>query len=246
MVGETMFTVKYKVLIAEDNEQTRLDLKNILSSFTQVESITTVADGQQLVDAAKAIDPDLIFVDVEMPTLNGLEAVNILLDEGLCPYIIFLTGHSDFALEAFELNAIDYITKPVRIPRLKKAFDKIDIFKKKQEKKLADIKNILTSRERIFIKTGSDITFIDVDSIVLIEYKDNKSFIYCKDIEYNTTEPLNSLEEKLNFPEFFRSHKGFIINLNYISQIKPLGNRNYEVSFLQTHIKALISRFRAA
>ncbi|KNZ68450.1 LytTR family two component transcriptional regulator [Thermincola ferriacetica] len=240
-----MFDSKYKVVLAEDNEQTRTDLKNILSQFDNVESIVAVSNGQQLVDKAKELDPDPIIVDVEMPELNGIEAVNIILDEGLYPYIIFLTGHSEFALQAFELNAIDYITKPVRIPRLQKAFDKIDAFQKKQEKKLAEIKSILTSREKIFIKTGSNIIFIDVDSIIMVEHKGNKSVIFCKDAEYCTAETLNSLEEKLNFPEFFRSHKGYIINLKYVSQIKPLGNRSYEISFQGINSKALISRSKA-
>jgi len=187
----------------------------------------------------------LIIADIEMPEMDGLKAVNLILDEGLNPYIIFLTGHSEFALEAFELSAVDYIIKPVRAQRLRKAFEKLETFKKKQEKRLTEIKSILNSPEKIFIKTGTDLVFINTDSIVMVEHQGNKSVIFCRDIEYSTSEGLHSLEGKLAFPEFYRSHKGYIINLKYVSQIKKLGNRNFEVSFQHISAKALISRSKA-
>ena len=231
-----------RVVIAEDDNQSRAYLRDLLSKVENVEVIGDAANGRELIKTVQELEPDVLFVDIEMPEVDGFNAVNSILDEGYNPYIIFLTGHDEFALEAFDLCAIDYIVKPVRLPRILKSFDKIRSFHKKQEQQFAEIKNILTSRDKIFIKTGSEITFIEVDSIIMLERESTKTIIYCKDTKFVTPDSLNSLEEKLCFPEFFRSHKSYIVNLKYISQLKSLGNRSYEILFQQAPFSALISR----
>lgn len=237
-----MLTSRFRTVIAEDDDETRSFLESLLSKMDNVALVAVVSSGIKLIKAVKETNPDLIFVDIEMPEMDGLKSVNMILDEGFSPYVVFLTGHAEFALDAFDLNAIDYITKPVRMPRLQKVFDKIKTFQEKEEKHLSEIKNILASRERIFIKTGLDLTFIDTDSIIMVEHQVNKSVIFCKESKHTTSESLNSLEKKLNFPEFFRTHKSYIVNLKHISQIKPLGNRSYEILFQNVPLKALISR----
>jgi DNA-binding LytR/AlgR family response regulator len=233
---------KFKTVIAEDDYETRAYLKNLLSRMDNIELVGDVANGRDLIELVKAKEPDLLLVDIEMPEVDGMKAVNAILDEGYSPYIVFLTGYNEFALDAFDLCAVDYIIKPIRFDRLKKTLEKINSFQKRQEEKLSEIKGILVSKSKIFIKIGPSLTFIDIEAIVMIERKNNKTVIYCKDNKYETYASLNSLEEKLKLPEFFRSHKSFIVNLKYITQINPIGNRPYEVLFQQASYSALISR----
>ncbi|MDA8211172.1 MAG: LytTR family DNA-binding domain-containing protein [Clostridia bacterium] len=240
-----MLLTKFKTIIAEDDDDTRAYLKDLLSRIDNIELVGEVSNGRDLIELAKAMEPDLLLVDIEMPEVDGMKAVNAILDEGYNPYIVFLTGYNEFALDAFDLCAVDYIVKPVRFDRLKKTFEKINSFQKRQEEKPSEIKGVLTAKDKIFIKTGTALTFIDVDSIVMIEREKNKTVIYCKDNRYETYDTLNSLEEKLKFPEFFRSHRSFIVNLRYITQITPIGNRTYEVLFQQTSNSALLSRAKA-
>lgn len=240
-----MLTTNFKVIIADDDSETRSYIKNLLSELNNVKLVGEVSNGKELIKIVKTLDPDVLLVDIEMPEMDGLNAVKSILDQDYNPYIIFLTGFDNFALNAFDLSAMDYIVKPLRFPRLKKAFDKIAKMKEKSALQLEEIKNTFTAREKIFIKSGSFVTFIDVDSIVMVERKNNKSIIYCKDTKYETAETLNALEKKLNFTHFFRSHKGFIVNLKYIKQIKAMANRTYEIIFHKSSLSALISRGKA-
>ncbi|WP_066635351.1 LytR/AlgR family response regulator transcription factor [Desulfolucanica intricata] len=240
-----MLKTKLRVAVAEDDNSTRKYIKDLLSKIDNVELIGDVANGNELIELVKNTDPDILFVDIEMPEIDGRTAVSRVIELGHNPYIIFLTGHNEFALDAFELSAIDYIVKPVRMSRLLKTFKKIYDLQEKSQQQMAEIKNILTSRDKIFIKTGSSVTFIDVDSIIMIERKNNKSIILTQDNKYETTENLMSLKNKLDFPQFFQSHKSFIVNLKHISQINPIGNRAYEIRFQQSPNTALISRLNA-
>lgn len=237
-----MLLTKFKTVIAEDDYETRAYLINLLSRMDNIELVGDVSNGRDLIELVKDKEPDLLLVDIEMPEVDGMKAVNAILDEGYSPYIVFLTGYNEFALDAFDLCAVDYIIKPIRFDRLKKTLEKITSFQKRQEEKLSKIKDILVSKSKIFIKTGPSLTFIDIDAIVMIERKNNQTVIYCKDNKYETYDSLTSLEEKLKLPEFFRSHKSFIVNLKHITQINPIGNRTYEVLFQQASYSALISR----
>lgn len=236
---------KLRVVIAEDENNTRAYLVELISKIDNVEVIGDAYNGQELITLVKYLEPDILFVDIQMPEIDGLKAVNTIINDGYNPYVIFLTGYEEYALDAFDLCAVDYIMKPVTASRLKKAFDKIYSFYKRKELHLLEIKDILTYQKKIFIKTGSEITFIDVDSIIMVERQINKSIIYTKNSKYTTPDTLNSLEERLSSPEFFRSHKSFIVNLKYISRIKPIGNRTYEIVFQQIPNSALISRSKA-
>lgn len=241
-----MLKSKLKVIIADDDEITKSYIKNLLSEINHVELVGEVGNGQELIEITKTLEPDVLLVDIGMPEVDGLNAVKYILDQGYEPYIIFLTGFDYFALNAFDLAALDYIVKPIRLSRLIKAFDKIAKLEEKAMYKFQGTKHLLTSRDKIFIKSGLSIILIDVDSIIMVEYKNKKSIIYCKDIKYETTETLKTLEKKLNFPQFFRSHTSFIVNIKYISQINSIGDRTYEIVFNQSFPSALISRANVA
>jgi len=235
----------FNVLVAEDEKETRDYIKNLLTQIYNVKLVGEVTNGKELVNAVNKLEPEVLLVDIEMPGMNGLAAVEAILKQDYDPYIIFLTGYDDFALDAFDLSAVDYIVKPVRLPRLQKAFEKISKLKAESMLQLEEIKNALTAAAKICIKSEQSFIFLDIDSVIMAERKKKETIIYCKDTRYETIEPLNNLEEKLKFPQFFRTHKSFIVNIKHVHKIIPLGNRTYEIKFHDLSNSALISRAKA-
>lgn len=231
-----------KVLIAEDEAHNRTFLRNILEKHRDIEVIGEAADGNELLELTVRLKPQVVFVDIEMPELDGLSAVKKLVEKNEDLVVIFVTGHSDFAVEAFELSSFDYILKPFKAERVEKTLDKIRRRLEEQESDLEKLSTLFKSSDKLYIKCGHELHFIDTNSIYYVEKDRKKTVIHTTGSKYETHESINDLEKRLNPVNFFRAHKCYLINLKMVEKIIPWGDNSYLVKFFNSNNDALISR----
>jgi DNA-binding LytR/AlgR family response regulator len=216
----------YKTIIVEDEELTRKGMMNKLEQFSEIEIIDTAENGIEAVEKINKLKPDLIFLDIQMPGMNGFEVLQNLT---FMPIVIFTTAFDEYALKAFETNSIDYLLKPIEEERLAKSIGKLKKFSTGESKKsdfdsgiaslLSELKNRQEKLTRIHIKIGDEVLFVNTSDIFFFK-ADNKYTTICTfDDEYIINDTLASLEEKL--PEnFVRIHRGFIINMDHLNKLK--------------------------
>jgi len=242
---------KIRALIIEDEQPARDLLKSFLSSFNEIDLIGECSDGFTGLKAINDSKPDLIFLDIQMPKLTGFELLE-LLDE--MPEVIFTTAYDEYALKAFELNAVDYLMKPFSRQRLRQAVDKvIERFKLKTpahdniSKLVEHLHEKARPLERIVVKSGSKIQVIPVDSIEQIEAQDDYVMIHSPAGRFMKKETMSSMEQNLPEDKFLRIHRSHIVNINQIQRIEQYGKESYllilkngnQVSVSKSRIKDL-------
>ena len=215
---------KIRIAIAEDETATRQMLQTYLASFSNIEVVATVNNGRELLDTLDQINAFAVFLDVEMPVLDGLSAAAALREKNKCIYIVFITGYPQYAADAFQLEAIDYLVKPITKEHLERAVGRLEKFVGLRNK------NDKNSQDILIIKSNHDTYFINPDDIYFIEKENKKTIVHTTNGRYSTTEPLNSIGERME-QNFFRCHKSFIINIKKIEKIFPIADRIYQVTF---------------
>jgi len=228
-----------KVIIADDQEQARILLREMLKGIDDIESIDEAVDGLTLLYMVKTIKPDIVFIDIDMPALNGLEAAKLIADINPKPYIVFVTASQDYTVEAFEIYAKDYLVKPFKVHRL---IQTVEVIKQEIEEKQVG-KNTLHQRDKISFKTGSEEIFVYISDIIMFEKIDRQVILYAKSGKYTLHNSLEEIEKKLNSSMFFRSHKAFIINLKCISNVVHLRD-SAEIVLHHTDRIAYLSKLR--
>lgn len=233
-----------KVIIIDDEPLARSIVVEYLQDYGDFTLVAECNDGFQGVKAVMQHKPDLLFLDIQMPKLNGFEMLE-LLDEA--PPVIFTTAFDEYAIKAFETNAIDYLLKPFSKERFDLAIEK---WKTKQstavpEKQLqALLENPSKQPEeknRIVVKNGSDIRIVPTQDIHYIEAYDDYVKIFTKDTYYLKKKTMNYYEQVLDNSKFFRTHRSFIINLQELTRIEPLEKNTY-VALLKSGKKVPLSR----
>lgn len=237
-----MGTNKIRVIIAEDNPDNRNYLRKILDEQPDIEILGEVDDGSALVSLANSLHPQVIFVDIEMSGMDGMTAVKTLLEKHEDMFVVFVTGHIDFAIDAFEISSFDYILKPYTAERIQKCLEKIRSKIDAREFDFQRLARLIKSTEKLYIKCGHELHFIDTASIYYIEKEKKKTVINTVGNKYETNESINDLEQKLDASIFFRSHKSYLINLKMVEKVIPWGSESYLVKFLNYNGDALMSR----
>ena len=216
----------FRTMIVEDEELTRKGLLNKLEKFEEIDVIDTADNGITAVEKINSLKPDLIFLDIQMPGMNGFEVLQKI---DHIPIVIFTTAYDEYALKAFETNSIDYLLKPIEDDRLAKAIEKLNKFSPGECEKpdfnsgiaslINELKNKQEKLSRIHIKIGDEVLFVNTSDIYFFK-ADNKYTIICTyDDEYIINDTLSSLEEKLPV-NFIRVHRGFIINMDHLNKLK--------------------------
>jgi len=194
---------KIRTLIVDDEKPARDELSAMLSAFDHIELIGQAANADQAEELIRRLDPQLIFLDVQMPERTGFDLLESLAS---VPSVIFVTAYDTYALKAFEVSAVDYLMKPIREERLRKAIDLLKVRGPGVE-------------ERLFVKDSGRYHLIKLVDIHLIESMDNYARIFFnKQVVLHKTS-LNQLEQKLPGDVFFRTSRSQIINRNYIDKI---------------------------
>ncbi|MTI48399.1 MAG: response regulator transcription factor [Firmicutes bacterium] len=220
----------------------RLIIKKIIDKQENFKLVGEAENGKVALKLVEDYNPDVIFLDIEMPEVSGIECAKKIVDINPKASIIFATAHEQFMSDAFELYAFDYLIKPFKIDRVYKTLRKIKNLNLEKE---YDIRNIRESSEKsvekLIIKNKEGMNFIDKDDIVLVQRENRSTVIYTLNNRYVTSEGLGHLEERLEERIFFRSHRSYIINISKINKIEPYGRWTYIVKFKGTDMDALIT-----
>lgn len=203
-----------KALIVDDTRLARQELQFILENHKEVEVIGEAENVDEAFEKINKLKPDLIFLDIQMPGKDGFELLEML-DE--VPQVIFTTAYSEFAMKAFEYNALDYLKKPVTDDRLSQALQRV--FEKANEKE--ESKDILTETSQVFVKDGEKCWFVALKDIRLFEIWDNYTRIYFNDSKPMIPKTLQYMETRLDPKIFFRANRQQIINTKWIDKIEP-------------------------
>jgi two-component system LytT family response regulator len=220
-----------KVVIIDDEPLARSLVVEYLQQHPSIEIAAECNDGFQGVKAIMQHKPNLIFLDIQMPKINGFEMLE-LLDSS--PSVIFTTAFDEYAIKAFEANAIDYLLKPFSKERFDLAIQKWN--EKKHTSSEKNIQALLENttkqpdeKNRIVVKNGSDIRIVPMADVMYIEAYDDYVKIFTKDTYYLKKKTMNYYEQVLDSSQFFRTHRSFIINLQELTKIEPLEKNTYVV-----------------
>ncbi len=209
-----------KVILIDDERLARSELKRLLQEFPDVEIIGEAANAEEAIEKIETLNPDLIFLDIQMPGKTGFDLLTQL---EKAPHVIFVTAYDEYALKAFDVNALDYLMKPVEPKRLADALLKV---KQKDEEEMLSYNNrgILGEHDQVFVKDGERCWFVKLSEVRLFESVGNYAKVF-----FGTNKPLilkslNALEERLDEKVFFRANRKHIINLRMIEKIEPYFN----------------------
>ncbi len=236
---------KIKTVIIEDEAPAREILKHYLKDFTEIDIIAECADGFSGLKTISFLKPELVFLDIQMPRLTGFELIEVMTEK---PVIIFTTAYDQFAIKAFELNAVDYLLKPFPKERLrsavKKAIEKIG--KAKDEEKpprdlIEKFPNSSSPLNRIVVRKGNAINLIPVEQLKYIEAQDDYVMIYHSTGKALKQQTMRFYEKNLPGNDFVRIHRSYIVRVEEIKRIEPYGKDNH-VAILHTGDKLPVSR----
>jgi two-component system LytT family response regulator len=240
--------MRISVLIAEDDPAMRHILRKALEEIPDVEVIGEAEDGLETVRLVKKLAPQVVFLDVAMPGKDGLDAAREICDFNPKTTIIFATAYENFTHQAFEVYAFDYLIKPYKIDRIRKTMERIRSSLTEAEQAENASNNPLQAEAgpaKILIKEEGKKIFVNVKDIIFLTREGRFIVIHTVGGEFKTTETLEALEQKLLEHSFFRSHRGFIINLNIVKEIQPWGRKTCKVILNNTEESVIMTKARA-
>lgn len=209
-------------IIIDDERLARNELKRLLEEFPRINVVAEAANADEAFELIEVHLPDLLFLDIQMPGKNGFELLEILEDR--VPEVIFTTAYDEYALKAFEFNALDYLMKPIDSARLAEAILKVEEELKKSahtKSKVEITQNYLTENDQIFVKDGEKCWFVKLGKVRLFESMGNYVRLHFEDQKPMILKSLNSLEERLDPKKYFRANRKHIINLQWVDKIEP-------------------------
>jgi two-component system, LytTR family, response regulator len=214
-----------KTIIIDDERLARNELKKLLQDFGEIEVIDEAANVQEGVAKIEQHNPDLIFLDIQMPGKTGFDLLEEL---DRAPKVIFTTAYDEYALKAFEVNALDYLLKPVEPRRLADAIQKVHFDEKSPGQmnggEFVSRNSLLTESDQVFVKDGERCWFVKLEDIRLFESVGNYAKVYFASNKPLILKSLNALEERLDDKVFFRANRKHIINMRWIDKIEPYFN----------------------
>ena len=212
----------HKALIIDDERLARNELKKLLLEFPEVEVIGEAANATEGIEKIEDLSPDLVFLDIQMPGKTGFD---MLLELEKAPHVIFTTAYDEFALKAFEVNALDYLMKPVEPKRLADALHKLQQAEEKEMAALANAhRSLLTENDQVFVKDGERCWFVKLSEVRLFESVGNYAKVYFATNKPLILKSLNALEDRLDEKTFFRANRKHIVNLRMIDKVEPYFN----------------------
>jgi len=208
-----------KALIIDDERLARQELKNLLAEHKEIEIIGECANAEEAKEKINLLKPDVLFLDIQMPGKTGLELIEEI--SGL-PEVVFVTAYDEFALRAFEVNALDYLLKPVSKERLSETIKKLLAKEDKDVKK--ENTTPFHDDDQVFVKDGEKCWFVKLSNIRLFESEGNYVRVYFDGNRPLILRSLNNLDLRLNPKTFFRASRKHIINLKWVETIETWFN----------------------
>jgi len=237
-----MISMNFKVLIADDDAGMCKLLKKAIEKVDGFHVVGEASDGEEAFRLVEKLNPDIVFLDVEMPVLNGIECANMIVDFNPLIKIIFVTAYDEYMPEAFKVYAFDYMVKPFKMDRLYQTLQHLKNIALRQNEESTAIPGINKPElDKLLIRGKEGVILVDIDDIILIQREDRNTVIITSHEKYVTSDSLGQIEEKLGRWMFFRSHKSYIINLSKIHKIFPYGRWTYLVKLKNTDVDALMT-----
>ncbi|MDB4448052.1 LytTR family transcriptional regulator DNA-binding domain-containing protein [bacterium] len=231
-----------RALIIDDERLARKELTNLLQEYPEIEIVGEAVNAEDAEEKIQALQPDLLFLDIQMPGKTGFELLETL---DSVPDVVFTTAYDEYALKAFDFNALDYLLKPIEPDRLKETVTKLINRPKKEAVAEIVSDQKLGPQDRVFVKDGDKCWFVKLENIRLFESDGNYIKIYFDNFKPMIHKSLNALDEKLDDRSFFRASRKHIINLTWVESIESWFNGGLMV-VLRGGDKVEVSRRQAA
>ena len=241
--------MKIRTLIVDDEPLARERIRKLLQKEADIEVVGECADGNEALAAIREQKPDLVFLDVQMPELDGFGVLEQL-GRGAMPAVVFVTAHDKFALRAFEVHALDYLLKPFDSERFRKALERArdriqrahpgDLGRRISEL-LADLKTGVKPQHRLAIKSGGRLLLLKIEEIDWIEAADNYVNLHVGNESHLHRETMATLADKLPADKFMRISRSTIVNIERIKELQPLFHGEYAV-ILRNGTRLTLSR----
>jgi two-component system, LytTR family, response regulator len=240
---------KIKVLVADDEPLARERLSGLLSQEPDIEMVGQARDGEEAVTAIHDDSPDLVFLDVQMPQMNGFDVIEAVGSDKM-PLVIFVTAYDQHALKAFQVRALDYLLKPFDRERFKDALGRARKQLERDEngdlgkRLLALVKDLRRDQpksDRLVVKSGGRLFFLRTDEIDWVEAAGNYVRLHVGPGSHLLRETMNAIEGRLDPEKFFRIHRSRIVNMERIQELQPWLNGEYAV-LLRTGTRLTLSR----
>lgn len=212
-----------KAVIIDDERLARNELKKLLADFPEIEIMGEAANANEGREMIENLNPELIFLDIQMPGKTGFD---MLAEMDKSPNVIFTTAYDEYALKAFEVNALDYLLKPIEPKRLFDAINKISTVEENDDRSepVNFNKSVLGENDQVFVKDGERCWFVKLTDIRLFESVGNYAKVFFGPNKPLILKSLNALEERLDEKIFFRANRKHIINLRLIEKVEPYFN----------------------
>ncbi len=212
-----------KAIIIDDERLARSELRKLLQDYPEIEIVDEAANAEEGLSKIENLNPDLVFLDIQMPGKTGFDMLNEL---DRAPHIIFTTAYDEFALKAFEVNALDYLLKPIEPKRLADAIHKLNASENNNHySNTTDVnRSLLTENDQVFVKDGERCWFVKLSDIRLFESVGNYAKVFFGNNKPLILKSLNALEERLDEKVFFRANRKHIVNTRMIDKIEPYFN----------------------
>lgn len=229
--------MKFKVMIAEDERMVREELAYFLQQQEDIILCPSAENGRQLLELYQQYQPEVIFLDIHMPSLSGMEVAKTIKNqkndersELQLPFFVFTTAYDEYAVEAFNLEAVDYLLKPYEMERLNEAIQRVrkhlQQMNKQEVQQQARPANLSS---RLLIDNGEKMVIVSPDSIFYAAKEDRSTKIVTEQQVIHTKMTLQELESKLQGAPFFRPHRSYLVNLDYVREITPWFNGAYNL-----------------
>ena len=226
-----------KVIVADDEELARDELIYLLERHADIVIVGEAINGSEVLEGISRLEPDVIFMDIQMPKTDGLTAAKEIIHLKKAPHLVFATAYDCHALEAFALEAVDYLLKPFAPERVDQTVERLRKLLIKPQLTLDMLTNALGTLQgqsggnfkRIAVADENQTLFVDPEHIVYIFREDRDVWICTVQNRYRCNYSLHELEEKLKTFSYFRPHRGYLVNLHYVTAISPWFNGAYQL-----------------
>ncbi|RMF58279.1 MAG: DNA-binding response regulator [Calditrichaeota bacterium] len=238
---------KIRAVLVDDEELARKLVREYLSDYPQVEIVAECSSGREAVKRVNALRPDLLFLDIQMPELNGFQVLERL---ERIPCVIFSTAYDQYAIKAFEVNALDYLLKPYDRERfdeaMQRAFERLRS-RQPAENLVALLQALQAERDaphRFWVRTAGCLKPLKPEAIDWIEAMDDYACLHVGPERHLVSQTMKELEAKLDPRTFMRIHRSTIVNLDRIKEVRPVGDGSFRV-FLKDGTRLSLSRSQA-
>lgn len=228
-----------RALIVDDEPLVRVGLRRLLTQQADIEILGECGDGPGAVQAIAKMRPNLLFLDVQMPGLSGFEVLEALREEEV-PFVVFVTAHEDFAIRAFEVDAVDYLLKPFAVDRFAETLQRVrqrmqlrGTARPPSAEAMARLREVNSSSgaplQRFLVRTAGQVQFLKTDDIDWFESADNYVRLHTRDASHLIRRTMNQLETELDPGRFLRIHRQVIVPIAGIAQVTTAPNGEYSI-----------------